>query len=134
VRVHFAHFPLNEACNPMSNNMHPHACAAAVAAVCAERQGRFWEYGQTMFDHQDKLERDDLVAYARDVDLEIDQFSTCLDDPEAMAQVKYDIGLAIKHDVTVTPTFYVNGYQLSGAFPVPLLTALVDQIVAHGTE
>jgi protein-disulfide isomerase/uncharacterized membrane protein len=131
VRVVFANFPLNDACNPVANDLHPHACAAAVAGVCAQRQNRFWEYGQVLFDNQKALETENLVNYARDVDMDIAQFQSCLDDPSAMVQVKYDIGLAMKLDVKATPTFFVNGYAVTGAFPVPLLAAIIDQIAAH---
>lgn len=131
VKLHFANFPLSEACNPMANDLHPHACAAAVAGVCAQRQDRFWEYGQLMFDNQKALDTDDLVQYAKDVDMDIAAFQSCLDDPDAMTQVKYDIGLAMKMDVKATPTFFVNGYAVTGAFPVPILSAIIDKIAAH---
>lgn len=131
VRVHFVNFPLSNACNAMARDLHPHACAAAVAGVCAHRQNRFWDYGQLMFDNQQSLDTDDLVQYAKDVDMDISLFQSCLDDPSAMTQVKYDIGLAIKADVKATPTFYVNGYAVTGAFPVPLLAAIIDEIAAH---
>ena len=107
------------------------ACAAAVAGVCAARQDRFWEYGQVLFDNQKALETDDLVKYAADVDLDTALFQSCLDDPDAMTQVKYDIGLAMRLDVKATPTFFVNGYPVTGAFPVPILSAVIDQIAAY---
>jgi protein-disulfide isomerase len=131
VKLHFANFPLNDACNPMATDLHPHACAAAVAGVCAQRQDRFWEYGQLLFDNQKALDTDDLVQYAKDVDMDIAAFQSCLDDPDAMTQVKYDIGQAMKLDVRATPTFFVNGYPVTGAFPVPILSAIIDKIAAH---
>ena len=49
-------------------------------------------------------------------------------EPPGLPSGPYDIGLAIKMDVKATPTFFVNGYPVTGAFPVPLLSAIVDQI------
>src|SRR5437868_3731985 len=46
VRLVFKHFPLER--------MHPWARRGAVAAECAGRQGRFWEFHHELYDHQDE--------------------------------------------------------------------------------
>ncbi|MCR9159633.1 MAG: DsbA family protein [Nannocystaceae bacterium] len=134
VRVHFAHYPLNEACNPGINDLHPYACQAAVASVCAAEQGKFWEYGDAVFENQESLDRDDLQDYAEQVGLDLDAFKTCLDDPKSMAQVRYDIGMGSKADITGTPTFFINGYPVVGAYPPPVLDEIIGQILAHDAE
>lgn len=134
IRVHFAHYPLNEACNPGINDLHPNACQAAVASVCASKQEKFWEYGDIVFANQESLDRDDLVDYAKEAGLDVDAFQTCLDDPAAMAQVRYDIGLGIKAELSGTPTFFINGYPLVGAYPPPVLEELIEQVLAHQAE
>lgn len=134
IRVHFAHYPLNDACNPGINNLHPNACQAAVASVCASKQGKFWEYGDIVFEHQESLDRDDLVDYATDAGLDADAFQTCLDDPTSMGQVRYDIGIGSKADIAGTPTFFVNGYPVVGAYPPPVLDEIISQILAHQAE
>ncbi len=131
IRLHFAHYPLNSACNPGSNDLHPNACQAAVAGVCAQKQGKFWEFGSRMFETQEDLERADVVEYAQELGLDVDTFTTCLDDPLSMAQVKYDIALGIKTELNATPTFYVNGYSVTGAFPPVVLEEILAAIVAH---
>jgi protein-disulfide isomerase/uncharacterized membrane protein len=134
IRVHFAHYPLNEACNPGINDLHPNACQAAVAAVCAAEQDAFWKYGDLVFENQDSLDRGDLVDYAKEVGLDMDAFATCLDDPESMAQVRYDIGLGRKAELSGTPTFFVNGYPVVGAFPPPVLDEIIAQVLAHDAK
>lgn len=134
IRVHFAHYPLNSACNPGVNDLHPSACQAAVAGVCAEKQDKFWAYGSAMFANQHDLDRSDLVGYAEEVGMDKDAFETCLDDPLSMAKVKYDIALGIKTDLPATPTFYVNGYGVTGAFPPPVLREIIKAIVAHDAK
>lgn len=131
IRVHFAHYPLNDACNPGINDLHPNACQAAVASVCASRQDKFWEYGDVVFANQESLDRDDLVDYAKEAGLDTDAFQTCLDDPKSMAQVRYDIGMGTKADITGTPTFFINGYPVVGAYPPPVLDEIIAQILAH---
>ncbi|MGH1341892.1 MAG: DsbA family protein [Nannocystales bacterium] len=134
IRLHFAHYPLNDACNPGINDLHPFACQAAVAGVCAAKQEAFWKFGDVVFENQESLERGDLVDYAKDSGLDVDAFETCLDDPKSMAQVRYDIGLGNKADLSGTPTFFINGYSLVGAFPPPILEELIKQILEHDAQ
>src|SRR3954454_2320369 len=56
VCIVFRHFPLT--------NQHPHAEHAAEAAEAAGEQRRFWEMHDMMFENQDALDDDDLIAYA----------------------------------------------------------------------
>ncbi len=134
IRVHFAHYPLNDACNPGINDLHPNACQAAVAAVCATEQDKFWDYGDAVFENQESLDRDDLVDYAKQVGLDTDAFISCLDDPKSMGQVRYDIGMGGKADLSATPTFFVNGYPVTGAFPPAVLEEIIAQILAHDAQ
>ncbi len=131
IRLHFAHYPLNDACNPGINDLHPFACQAAVAAVCSAQQEKFWEFGDLTFENQESLERGDLVDYAKQVGLDVDAFETCLDDPKSLGQVRYDIGLGNKADLSGTPTFFINGYSVVGAFPPAVLEEIIKQILAH---
>ena len=131
VQVVFANYPLHESCNPAAGPMHKSACRAAVAGVCAERQGKFWEYGQKMFDNQRNLSDDDLKAYADDVGLDRAEFDACLTDPKAMGRVKVDIGMGIKLDIKATPTWYINGYAKEGGLPPELMPHVVDGILDH---
>ena len=131
IRLHFAHYPLNAACNPDINDLHPFACQAAVAAVCSAKQEKFWKFGDVVFENQESLERGDLVDYAKESGLDVDAFETCLDDPKSMGQVRWDIGMGNKADLSGTPTFFINGYSVAGAFPPAILDELIRQILEH---
>ena len=134
IRLHFAHYPLNDACNPGINDLHPFACQAAVAAVCSAKQESFWKFGDVVFENQESLERGDLVDYAKEAGLDVDAFETCLDDPKSMGQVRYDIGMGNKADLSGTPTFFINGYSVVGAFPPPILDEIIKQILEHDAQ
>src|SRR4029078_498247 len=66
LRFVFRNFPLAEA--------HPHARLAAQAAEAAASQGKFWEMHDTLFEHQDALEADDIVGYAKEIGLDVPKF------------------------------------------------------------
>jgi protein-disulfide isomerase len=81
VQVRFHHYPLDGSCNPAmpAGGGHKYACLAAMAAECADAQGKFWQYHDTLFEHQPAFTREDLLRYAADVGLDRDAFVACLD-------------------------------------------------------
>jgi len=120
VRLVFRHFPLDSRCNPaMAKSVHQDACAAAAAADCAGQQGRFWEYHDLLFAHQRTLDRDGFFRFARELQLDIPRFRTCLDDASTMAGVSADVAAGTGLGVQSTPTLFINGRRLQGALEYP---------------
>jgi protein-disulfide isomerase len=116
VRIVFHHFPLDADCNPnVSTRMHRYACQAAIAAECAARAGKFWEYHDLLFGAQDRLGRDDLIAKAVTLGIARDNFVACLDDPSARSRVLADSAAGAKLGVKSTPTLVINGRAVEGA-------------------
>jgi len=116
VRLVFHHFPLDSECNPnVPTRRHRSACQAAIAAECAARAGKFWEYHDLLFGAQDRLGRDDLIAKATELGIPQETFVACLDDPTARAHVLADAGAGAKLGVKSTPTFIINGRIVEGA-------------------
>ena len=116
VSLVFRHFPLDTTCNTyVKRAMHPDACLAACAAECAGHQGRFWEYHDVLFENHEHLERESLFRYARDMQLDLAAFRTCLDDPATKARVGNDVESGARAGVTSTPTIFFNGRAIEGA-------------------
>jgi protein-disulfide isomerase len=116
VRVVFHHFPLDSECNPsVTSRMHTSACLAAIAAECAARFGKFWEYHDHLFEAQDALARDDLVTAARQLGLDEKAFSECLADPAMRERVVADAKAGGALGVQSTPTLFINGREVAGA-------------------
>ncbi len=132
VRLVFVHFPLNLDCNAreLQRTMHPEACAAAVAADCADKQGRFWEMHDALFANQGSLARKTYLKAAKDLALDLGTFEACLADPAANAAVKAATAAGVPLGVSGTPSFFVNGRVMSGAQPIEVLRAVVDAELA----
>ncbi len=101
-RVRFAArlFPLYE--------LHPHAKAVAGAAICAQAQGKYWEYADAALLNQHSLERADLVHYAEALKLDVASFTSCLDDAKTTAAVDAARKAGEKLGINATPTIFVN--------------------------
>ncbi|MBI3963688.1 MAG: DsbA family protein [Candidatus Kerfeldbacteria bacterium] len=98
-------------------DVHPDAQRAAEAAQCALLQGKFWEYHDRLFQHQNALSSDDLVTYAEQVGLDLVDFATCLDRGQTRATVLQDFDDGVALGVRGTPTFFFNGQKVEGSLP-----------------
>ena len=121
VRLVFRNFPLTQ--------VHPHAERAAEAAEAAAAQGRFWPMHDALYEHQDALEDDDLVAYAAEVGLELDRFQIDLSQGTHRDRIREDFMSGVRSGVNGTPTFFVNGHRHNGSWDLQSLTALVTTAV-----
>lgn len=106
---------------------HEYAQDAAIAALCAKDQGKFWEYHDTLFKNQESLKITDLKKYASDLGLKTQDFNTCLDSKKYKDQVQADLAEGNRAGVSGTPAFFINGRPLSGAQPFDSFKAVIDE-------
>lgn len=113
VRYYFVNFPLDSDCNPYARSrMHPQACVAARAAVCADRFGDFWDYHDEMFRNAKKLNKSYVLKLGEQFGWDPAEFQACMDDPSTEKWIKDDCELANKLHITGTPTIFVNNKRL----------------------
>jgi protein-disulfide isomerase len=117
VRYVFMDFPLN---------FHRDAKKAHEAARCAGEQGKYYEYNRKLFDNQAKLKVDDLKKYAKQLNLNMDEFSECLDSGRQGPTVDGMIANGVGLGVSGTPAFFINGIMLSGARPYESFKEIID--------
>ena len=119
LRYVFRHLPLPD--------VHPHAELAARAAVSAGVQGRFWDMHDLLFRHQDELEFEDLVGYAADLGLDVEQFVRVIDAVQTDRRVRADVASAEASGARGTPTFFIGDRRHTGPYDAETRAAeLVD--------
>ncbi|MBI2597839.1 MAG: thioredoxin domain-containing protein [Candidatus Diapherotrites archaeon] len=109
--------------------IHPFAQKAAEAAACANKQGKFWEYHDALFENQQKLAVVDLKKYAADLGLNTADFAACLEQGEFALEVSNDAADAGRFGVRATPTFFINGKMYSN-MPYSRFKEIIDQELA----
>ncbi len=115
LRYVFRHLPLTD--------VHPHAELAAEAAEAAAAQGRFWEFHDTLFAHQDELEFEDLVGHAAELGLDVERFARELEDGVHSQRVREDVASADASGARGTPTFFVGKRRHVGPYDAETLAA-----------
>jgi protein-disulfide isomerase len=91
---------------------------AAAAALCANDQGKFWAYHDTLYlnqhgENQGAFSRSRLKAIAKTVGLDTGKFNQCLDSDAHAKDVKDSSSAASSSGVPGTPTFEVNGQMVA---------------------
>ena len=92
--------------------IHENAFRAAVAANAANAQGKFWEYGDLLYTHQEALDAASLKKYAEQLGLNVQKFEIDSKSERAAAEVRKDMADGVAYGVTGTPTIFVNGVMV----------------------
>ena len=117
VRYVWRHLPLSD--------VHPNAQLAAEASEAAAARGAFWDLHDLLLDHQGELRFRDLVAYAEQLDLDLDRFQDELHRGIHAPRIEEDVDSADMSGVTGTPTFFINERRHDGAYDIETLSAAV---------
>lgn len=120
----FRHFPLD--------SIHPQARPAALAAECANEQGKFWEYTDAVYKDQDKLSggANYLKQLAKQVGLKEAKFNDCFDSAKYQSKVDADYQEGIANGISGTPGTYINGQLVKGAVPFESFKQIIDQALS----
>ncbi|MBL8921757.1 MAG: thioredoxin domain-containing protein [Myxococcaceae bacterium] len=118
--------------NPLS--FHNRAKPAALAALSAGEQGKYWEMHDKMFANQQALEDANLEQYARDIGLNVDKWKADMQSPKFQSQIDKEQALAMSLGATGTPAFFINGKKLSGAQPIDNFKRIIDAELGRAQE
>lgn len=121
IRYVFKHFPLS---------FHKMAKPASHAAVAARNQGKFWEYYAKLYSDVKNVTEENLVAYAKELKLDMDRFNADRTSAETAAKVQEDITQGALFGVRGTPTLFINGERIVGANNSKMEEAIVRHIAA----
>jgi protein-disulfide isomerase len=109
----------------------PPSLEAAIAAECADEQGKFWPYHDRLFASGGvfALSEGSLKGYAAELGLDTTRFGQCLAAPQTKEKVETEtlVGRAI--GMTGTPAFLINGRRMIGAQPPKVFEQILDALL-----
>jgi len=114
-------FPLTE--------LHENAYRAALAAAAANKQGKFFEYIDTLYKNQSALDDASLAKYAAGLGLNAQQFEIDFKSDATAAEVRRDIADGESYHITGTPTIFINGVRMRTLSPDAFKSA-IDRVLA----
>jgi len=107
--------------------IHDQALKAAEAARCAQKQGKFWEMHDFLFQNQDKLGDSLYLSLAQQLKLDQAAFSKCLSNHETISSINQNIQEGQSLGVLGTPHFYINNKVADEVIYFPQLKKIIEQ-------
>ena len=104
----------------------PQSILASEASYCAQKQNKFWEYHDTLYnnwggENTGWITKNVLLGFANDVKLDLDSFSQCLENSEFKQKVLDNEQFAREIGIDATPSFLIFNdselYRIIGAQP-----------------
>lgn len=80
----------------------------------AWKQGKFAEMHELLIKNSPRLDRESLIGYAKELNLDLERFIKAIDNQEGASIIERDLKLAKELDLYVTPAFYINGIKVLG--------------------
>lgn len=104
---------------------------AAAAAVCADQQGAFWQFHDTLYANQrgenlGAFSDERLRAVAHTLGLDEAAFNSCLDDAETTGAVAASTAAGREQGVNATPWLTVNGTRVEQWQDWAAVSAAID--------
>ena len=125
VRWVFINYPLT--------SIHPNAVPAAELAMCAGRQGKFWEAHHLVFRTQKVWAplRDPgpfLASLVDSLGLSRTAVLPCLEQGQTRKEIQTDAEGSARAGAQSTPSFYIEGGLMVGAQPIEIFRQVLDSI------
>ena len=108
---------------------HPLGMPGAMATECAGDQGKFWEMSDMIFSNQQALAAESFAIFAGDLGLDVDTFNQCMSDNPHAEKIANDYQTGISSGVRGTPSSFVNGNIVPGAFPYESMKQMIDELL-----
>jgi len=100
---------------------------AAMAAECADDQGKFWEMHDKLFENQQVISEEYSKLFASQIGLDINVFNTCLSSSTHRTEISNDLYEGYAAGASATPTFFINGVKFEGALTEEMWRQIIDE-------
>ena len=103
VKLVFKNFPIRS---------HKFAIQAALAALAAGRQNKFWEFHDELFKNYNRLNDQKVQEIVTQLELDQKKFDEDRKSPVEAARIRQDYEEGLKLGVRGTPTLFINGRKV----------------------
>lgn len=105
---------------------------AANAALCAGEQDAYFSFSEALFEQfgePDNLTASGFMGAAEEVGLDTAAFGQCVDEGRYSSVVQDNVAAAGRAGVAATPTFFINGQKLEGAYPFSVFQQRIEALI-----
>jgi protein-disulfide isomerase len=117
---------------PLRN--HKFAMKAAVAALAAGSEGKFWEFHDELYKNYNKLSDQKIREIALGLGFDQAEFEKKMNDPRITAMIRQDLQDGAQAGVRGTPTIFINGRRLKNRSLQGFQTAIDKELQRLGKK
>jgi protein-disulfide isomerase len=119
ITFYFKHFPLGGHVNSLN---------AALAAAGAQKQGKFWEFSEKIWENSDRLTTALLESIAKEIPgLDFSRWYSDIGTPEVRGHVQQDRTEGRSLEIRRTPAIFLNGRRYTDEIDLVSLRDWVDE-------
>ena len=122
LKVVFKNFPIRS---------HNYAIKAAMAALAAGQQGKFWQFHDEIFKNYNHLNDQKIEEIATQLGLDKAKFNADQKSPVEAARIRQDYEEGIRLGVRGTPTVFINGRKLKNRSMENMEATIEEEIKAN---
>jgi protein-disulfide isomerase len=116
---------------PLVHPKRQYSLRAALAALAARDQGKYWEMHDQLFDQWPDFDRAELLTSARTIGLDLDRFEQALNSRKNTETLERNKKLAEDLHVIMTPTFFINGKKYVGELSYREFKSIIEKELNH---
>jgi len=125
VRIVFKNFPLR---------MHRFAIQAALAALAAQDQGKFWPFHDRLFQNYNQLNPQKIEEIRKELGLDAERFKARMNDPALKDLIRRDLQEGAAAGVNGTPTVFINGKKYRGQRSLEGFREAIEAALSQSSE
>lgn len=120
---------------PFVTGQFPNSEDAAVAAECADQQGKFAAMHDSLLASRKEWMKSDkpqqvFARIGKKIGLDAAAAAKCVAGDQARFRVRKQTSIAKRVNIRGTPTFFINGERIEGAIPLPLFRQVMQELLA----
>lgn len=112
-------------------DFHAQANNAAMAAACAQEQGKFWQMSDELYGDQDTWSaeegKDAFKPYAQKLSLDMNQYNSCMEEDKYQDKIDADIAQAGEFGISGTPSGFIGQQFLGGVVKNDQLKNMIEE-------
>ncbi len=117
VKIIHHNMPLDTECNKyLRREFHQGSCMMAKYAIAAEKQGKFWDMNNLLFEKQPNTEKE-ILELAQKLNLDLNKLQDDANSLDTMHKIQADIDEASSMGINGTPSTVINGKSHVGMKP-----------------
>ena len=114
----------------------PESVPAAQAALCANEQGRFWDYRDTILaawqeSGKSAYSEEQLRNAAEDLGLDVAAFDACLSNPAILEKLQQSLQKGQEAGVDEVPVVFINDVRIDGIQPLETYVTAIEEQLAE---